>query len=325
VVFTLAPESSKGSRAGEEGALVLSGGGGATGTSASEALLGDSKARGTSGQARVVVGGGPAAYRALLQAEFEEKSERVLAVLQAKDATVAKLEAELRESQAREAQQQEELEETRGKLAAATLQCDELNAELHAFKAPSLSASPSTGASLAPPPATNAAKAQGEGGARSSPYVADASSSSSSSEQIETLVAEVARLQAELAAANRREAQARADADELVRLQPSPSYFQGGGMEHQSSSDLLQRRVDGEFGYMCVRCAINCVCESEEVMNRVSAWCKIVQKEGQSRRQIALRGRILAHLCCVISFLTYYILYSANPSKIHSCCCVLST
>jgi hypothetical protein len=241
VVFTLAPESSKGSRAGDEGALVLSGGasGGGGGTSASEAILGESKARSTSGQARVVVGGGPAAYRALLQAEFEEKSERVLAVLQAKDATVAKLESDLSASQTREAQQQEELEETRGKLATATLRCDELSAELNAFKASS-PVSPTTGASLASQPAADAARPQGAG---TSPWDA-ADSSSSSSEQVETLVAEVSRLQADLAAANQREANARADAAELIRMQSAAS--QGGGMDQQSS-DLLQRRVDGEW------------------------------------------------------------------------------
>jgi hypothetical protein len=70
----------------------------------------------SAGRERVVVGGGPAGYRALLTAEFEEKSEKVLAILTAKDGTIERLKGELVAVQA----------EVDGSRAAATQALEEL-------------------------------------------------------------------------------------------------------------------------------------------------------------------------------------------------------
>jgi hypothetical protein len=244
VVFALASEGGK-SRAADEGALAIGGGRDRVGGD-----LPSEDARPLSGQPRIVVGGGPAAYRALLQAEFEEKSERVLAVLQAKDASVSKLEtslagcrADLAASQGREALGAAELEATKVKLAAATTQSDELAAELNALKqypaSPHQAYASASQARPLPPPVPGTAGAAFAAGAAA----AEASGAAQMAEQalqIESLVAEVARLQGELAASKRRE-------NDVLRAQTMEgAQAQGGGQgEGRDAQDRLQRRVDG--------------------------------------------------------------------------------
>ena len=244
VVFALASEGGK-SRAADEGALAIGGGRDRVGGD-----LPSEDARPLSGQPRIVVGGGPAAYRALLQAEFEEKSERVLAVLQAKDASVSKLEtslagcrADLAASQGREASGAAELEATKVKLAAATTQSDELAAELNALKqypaSPNQAYASASQARPLPPQVPGTAGAAFAAGAAA----AEASGAAQMAEQalqIESLVAEVARLQGGLAASKRREN------DGLRAQTMDVAQAQGGGQgEGRDAQDRLQRRVDG--------------------------------------------------------------------------------
>lgn len=248
VVFTLAPEGGKSSRAADEGALALDSGGERP----------SNAARPLSGQPRIVVGGGPAAYRALLQAEFEEKSERVLAVLQAKDASVVKLEAslvgcraDLAASRAREAEDAAELEVTRAKLAVATTQSDDLAAELsqalnqypaspYTATGPQSYVPTSQARPLPPPPVPGTAGAAFAAGAAAG-EASGAALLAEQSVQVEMLEAELTRLQAELAQASK------SRADEGFQTQTQAQVPGGGGDQGEGpdAQDFMQRRVDG--------------------------------------------------------------------------------
>ena len=145
-----------------------------------------------SAQHRVIVGGGPSAYRALLQAEFEEKSVKVLAILRAKDEANLKLEEDLKGSRGElEASRSDhaaaiaELEATKARLAESMRRGDEAEAELREARH-ALSQRIDPG----PTPNLDAAAAAET---RPSP----GATVKEQQDQIEVLVAEIARLQDE--------------------------------------------------------------------------------------------------------------------------------
>jgi len=176
---------------------------------------------------RVVVGGGPVGYRALLQAEFEEKSDKVLRILTAKDEAISRLEAELAKSS----------QELSAALTAASKAAEELRCEADEHRATKAKLSDAMrqgdeqAAELADLRRSLAAAAQAQTHVAHDSTESDHVRRAGASEQIEVLLAEIDRLQE----AARRQQEVAAGENDVSQMPP----VHGGG-----GAGLWERRVN---------------------------------------------------------------------------------